>query len=415
MSKPVTPRWRLLSKSNLEHLKNRAKQLRKNYRGADPNAVALFHDFHPDAPKNEDVKLSDAQLVLARAHDFPSWPKLKKGVALFNALCDDDAQSVQDLIRKHPRLLHEPVNGVSSNWGPPLACSAQLGSRHVFDALLRIDDQDFDWALDRAILKGRTTMAKQLMARGTLPKPGAVMGPCESLNVAGIKFLREIGVPLTDKKGDPLAPVALLLEGYARAPEAKHACLKAFRESGITFPNTPMMAFHLGDLKSLQQHLARDPGVLSRRYSYREIYPLELGCHLDETLGLHGTPIGNTTLLHMAMDFDEYPIAQWALEHSAEVNARGLPDADGFGDHTPLHNLVVSQAYLCGRQRDQKMANLLFEHGCSTIVQASIRKSIRFIQDESIHEYHQVTPLAYGQQFHEPRWANRELIAKLAV
>jgi len=43
-------------------------------------------------------------------------------------------------------------------------------------------------------------------------------------------------------------------------------------------------------------------------FTIREIYPPELGCANDERSGMHGTPIAGTTLLHLAIDFDEQEI-----------------------------------------------------------------------------------------------------------
>ena len=417
MPKPSVsePRWRILARSDIDQLKRRARELHRACVAGDAKAVELVSQFHPSPPAAPAVKLSDAQLTLARAHDFPSWPKFQKAVRLFNAICDDDADEALALIRKHPQLLHERVNGVTSNWGPPLACSVQVGAENVFRALLPITGQDQQWALGRATLKGRTGMAKMLLARGAETEPDAVMGPCESLNIDGLKFLAEIGDPLTDEHGSALAPVALLLEGYFRNPPAKHACLAFFAERGIEYPDTPMMAFHLGRIDLLEEHRRRDPKLLSRRFSYREIYPLELGCHEDESLGLHGCPIDGATLLHMAADFDETVIAEWLLANGADANAKALLDAEGFGGHTVLFNIVVSQAYRSGRQRDGAFARGLLDAGAAPNAVASLRKGIRFIADESVHEYHDVTPTGFGRAFHEQDWVSREAMTEIAA
>ena len=411
--KPVEPRWRILARSNIEHLKTRARELQRAHAAGEPDAQALFDLYHPAPPSA--AKLADAQLTLARAHDYPSWPKFQRGVKLFNAMCADDAEETMALVRAHPELLHARVNGVTSNWGPPLACAVQIGAEKVFRALLPIPGQDLHWALGRATLKGRTEMARALMDKGAEIAPGEVMGPCESLNLDGLKFLADIGDPLTDEHGDPLAPVALLLEGYQRNPPAKHACLEFFHDRGIDFPDTPMMAFHRGRMDLLEAHFERDPDLLSRRFSYREIYPLELGCHEDQTLGLHGAPLDGTTLLHMAADFDEMEIARWLIGKGANANATALIDENGFGAHTPLFNIVVSQAYLSGRQRDGAFARLLLDNGADPNARASLRKGIRFIADESVHEYRDVTPIGFGRAFHERRWVSEEAMREIAA
>jgi len=59
---------------NIEHLKKRAKSLLRQARAADPAALALFAEFHPDGA----FALADAQLVVARSYGFASWPRLKQ-------------------------------------------------------------------------------------------------------------------------------------------------------------------------------------------------------------------------------------------------------------------------------------------------------------------------------------------------
>jgi hypothetical protein len=162
------------------------------------------------------------------------------------------------------------------------------------------------------------------------------------------------------------------------------------------------MAVHRGRIDLLEAHLRRDPHLLSRTFSHEEIYPPVLGCSADHSFALHGTPLAGTTLLHICVDFDELEIARWLIEHGADVNAKADIDADGFGGHTPLFGCVVSQSYLCGRQRDAAFARLLLDHGADPGARASLRKRLRFVADDSMHEYRNVTPLAWGQRFHGP-------------
>ena len=406
--------WRILAPANFEQLRKSAKELRRAYASGEATARELFAAYHPAPPAPASARLHAAQLVLARAHDFPSWARLKRAGQLFNAMCADDADAVLALVRKHPEALHQRVNGETSAWGPPLACAAQIGCRKVFAALLALPGQDLQWALGRATLKGRCDMARALIARGAEVGPGEAMGPCESLNVAGLRFLAEIGAPLTDEDGDPMAPVAMLLEGYFRDPPAKHACLAVLAEHGVAYPDTAIMAFHLGRLDLLERHLAAEPGLLARRFSHREIYPRALGCHADESLALHGAPLDGTTLLHMAADFDEWDIARWLVARGADVNARAAVDAEGFGGHTPLFNVVVSQAYRSRRQRDGAFARLLLDAGADPTLRASLRKALRFHDDESRHEYRNVTALEFGRRFHARAWVSEPALALLA-
>jgi hypothetical protein len=174
------------------------------------------------------------------------------------------------------------------------------------------------------------------------------MGPCETLNAAGLALLFELGAEFADEHGDRLAPVALLLQTYSRHPKGKHDCFDLVAARGIDLPDTPTMAVHRGRIDLLEAHLRRDPHLLTRTFSHEEIYPPELGCSADHAFGLHGTPLAGATLLHMCVDFDEIEIARWLIEQGMDVNTKAEVDSDGFGGHTALFGCVVSASYLCG-------------------------------------------------------------------
>jgi ankyrin repeat protein len=61
---------------------------------------------------------------------------------------------------------------------------------------------------------------------------------------------------------------------------------------------------------------------------------------------------------------------------------------------------------LCGRQEDAAFARLLLDHGADPNARASLRKRLRFAKDDSMHEYRDVTPLAWGERFHDQDWVN---------
>jgi len=263
---------------------------------------------------------------------------------------------------------------------------------------------DVQHAFDRACLQGKIETARRLHAMGAKPAAGSIGGTCETLNADGMAFLLELGAELVDERGDKLAPVALLLTTYSRDPEGKHRCLELADQHSLKLPDTPVMAVHRGRIDLLERHLKRDPDLPGRTFSLAEIYPPELGCGPDLSYGLHGTPLDGATLLHVCVEFDEIEIARWLIEHGADVNARANVDADGFGGHTPLFGCVVNNSYLCGRQRDAASARLLLDYGADPNARASIRKQLHFVPDETMHEYRDVTPIAWGEQFHGQRY-----------
>ena len=400
---------------DLDQLKHQAKDL---LRGIHQGLAADLDDlaaFHPRAVAPADAKLADAQLVLARAYGVPSWPRLALACRMTEALQRNDPVAVRALIVEHPELLHEDARGTKGNWGPPLSYAANLGHDTLVRMLADLGAQDLQHAFGRACLQGKVATARWLLEHGAHLEPGIVMGPCETQNADGLRLLLDLGAALSDGAGDRMAPVALLLETYCRSPHGKHACLALCAEHGIGLPDTPVMAVHRGRIDLLTDHLRRDPTMINRRHGYRDIYPLALGCHADDSLGLHGTPLDGTTLLHLCIDFDELDLAIWLIDHGADVNATADIGADGFGGHTPLFNAVVSQAHCAGRRQDgAAFARLLLDHGADPQAKASIRKRLRFVADETTHEFRNVTPLAYGQRFHERRWVGTAAMRLIA-
>ncbi len=92
---------KLPARANLEHLKNEAKQLLKTMRTQNPGARA-------------EVRLSEAQLLVARSYGFPSWRKLKAhvdalhdfGQQLVNAVHASDLGTIRKILDAHPDLVN---------------------------------------------------------------------------------------------------------------------------------------------------------------------------------------------------------------------------------------------------------------------------------------------------------------------
>ena len=399
---------------NLEQLRHQAKDLLRQIRRGDPAALFDLREFHPRPPEPAQAKLADAQHALARSYGVASWPRLVLACKLVDAIWGDDVEGVRRLVLKHPPLLHEMARGTKTcNWGPPMSYAANLGRGRIIATLRELGAADLQHAFDRAALQGQLDTARQLHAMGARLEAGLVMGPAETLSGSGLQFLLDMGAPLSDARGDRLAPVAMVLETYGRHPAGKHRCLELLAErGGIEFPDTPPMAVHRGRIDLLEAHLRRDPGLLSRTFSHREIYPPELGCHADESDALCATPLGGGTLLHLCVDYDEPEIIRWLIDRGMDVNAKAAVDADGFGGHTALFGCVVVQP-LRLRENDE-FARLLLDHGADPNVRASLRKALRGVDDESLHEYRDVTPLSWGERFHDPQFVSRPAMRLIA-
>jgi hypothetical protein len=408
----VTVSRGLPDRPHLDVPRRQARELLEGWRAGDPDALERIRSRHPKFARggNSPIasaapRLSDAQLVIAREYGFAHWAELKQRVeansvahALHSAIRADDREEVVRLVRVRPELLHIPL--VSGNWGPPMSHAANLGRLDIIKALAAQGARDHQHAFDRALLQGQIECARWLHAHGAELVPGIVMGTCETLNAAGFNLVADLGAPLTDARGDRLAPLALVLGTYGRNPDGKHAILESLAQRGYDLPDTPIMALHRGSIGRLREHLRRDPALLERRFTLREIYPTELGFP-DDGSGMHWTPIGGTTLLHLAIDFEEREIFEWLIAQGADVNARATVDADGFGGHTPLFHTLV-----CHPGGDAAFAHNLLQHGAERDVRASLRKFLDWCENPRWHEARDVTAREWAHGFPERQWVN---------
>jgi hypothetical protein len=414
MSSPVsdTPRT-LPERPDLRHLKDQARDLLKS-----GMAIAL----------------SEAQFKVARDYGFASWPKLKSHVEslgvvgeLKAAIDANDVAAVKRLMTRYPTLHTAPL-GYGNNG--PLTWAAECrvpreapGAARLAIAQWMIENgsdvhQGGDGPLMRAALDDTRVPMMELLVRyganvnalwnGSYP---IVCAPCETLAPEALRWLLAHGADPTQHSAKYGSPLSMLIGTYSRAPERKHACLEAFAEAGFALPDTPTMALHRGRIDLLEEHLRRDPELLSRRFTENEIYPPEVGMRPGE--GMHVTPVDGTTLLHLAAEYDELEIMRWLLEQGADVNAGATVDSEGFGRHTPLYHTVVT----LGRRDDEK-ARLLLTHGADPNVRATFRKQLRDMGDpdkERMTEFREVTPIGYARRFQEPTWVSGPAVAAVAA
>jgi ankyrin repeat protein len=403
------PERRLPVVPDLEQLRHQAKDLLRALHARDPEAIAELQELHPTPMDPSSAKLADAQLVLARSYEAPSWTRLVQAVELVDAIWRDDLERVRAIIVSNRQLLHEPaLIRTNSNWGPPLSYAANLGRDEIIRMLHSLGATDLHLALDRAALQGMVKTARMLheMLGKPTPPEGALGGSAYTLNVGGTRFILELGAPVQDAAGRCLAPVDVVLQTDSRRPDDKHAILALYEQHGLTYPDTPIMALHRGRIDLLEHHLLRDPALLQRTFRHEEIYPRSMGCkeHIDATVG---TPLDGTTLLHMAIEYDEHEIVHWLLDHGADVNARAAVGASGFGGFAPLFNTVVSQPnfWMNFRKRGPfvaPMTELLLARRADVSERASIWKRLHAGHGDSTrHDYRDISALSWGRRFHD--------------
>jgi len=412
------PERRLPVRPDLTQLKNQAKDLLRAIHRGDSAAIDEFRQFHPDNIDPQAAKLADAQLALARSYQASSWPRLVHACNLIDAIWREDLETVRELVTKHPHLLHENAGIRNSNWGPPLSYAANLGRDRIIEMLHAMGATDHVHALIRAELQSQIATARllhKLMGSPVLTDGRMFLrDPAYTLSAPGTALALELGAQVKDEYGCA-APVDVVLETDSRNPEAKHVILQMYVDHGVELPDTPVMALHRGRIDLLEKHLHSDPQLLRRTWNYQEIFPPELGCHYSEdgeSLATFATPLGGTTLLHIAIDYGELEIGQWLLRRGADVNVQADVDRDGFGGHTPLFSSVVAQPTFwvnhLGKTDDAHFTRLLLDCGAEPNARASLRKRLHpGYGPDTMHEYRTVTPLAWGERFHRQKFVSQ--------
>jgi ankyrin repeat protein len=110
------PARHLPERPDLDQLKRQARELLAGFAAGESNAVAEVRQYYHGAPVDT-FALHDAQLVLARAYGFDSWPKLKARVdgvtigRLHDAVEQGDADAVRNLLQRRPELVNRDRAG----------------------------------------------------------------------------------------------------------------------------------------------------------------------------------------------------------------------------------------------------------------------------------------------------------------
>src|SRR5688572_13865120 len=111
MSPQSLPTRTLRERPDLDQLKRQAKELLAAFRGGKPDVSAEVQAHYRGAGPAT-FELHDAQLVVARAYGFESWPKLKAYVdgvtvtRLADAVRAGDLAGVRAMLDARPELVH---------------------------------------------------------------------------------------------------------------------------------------------------------------------------------------------------------------------------------------------------------------------------------------------------------------------
>src|SRR5205085_1538615 len=163
----------LPSQPHIDVPKKQARELLKQCKEKMPDAIDRIRRQHhrlssaDDTAISTQLKLSDAQFVIAREYGFASWTQLKERITgntaaqlIDKAIRSNDTIAVKQLLTAYPNLLHVPVR--SGNWGPPMSHAANMGLLDMVKVIAALGAKDFQHAFERALLHGDITIAQWL-------------------------------------------------------------------------------------------------------------------------------------------------------------------------------------------------------------------------------------------------------------
>ncbi|HTD88717.1 MAG TPA: ankyrin repeat domain-containing protein [Candidatus Binatia bacterium] len=346
----------LPARPDIQQLKHQAKDLLKSYKAGEPDAVERIRQSHPGREQGRareqaavgNLRLSDAQLVVAREYGFESWPKLKTAVEnmlldqgdpamlLHRAFRDDNASLVRKLLARHPEFkarINAPVPEVFDS--PPITL---VKSREMLDVLLEagadINAKSRWWAGGFGLLHS----ASPELARYAVQR-GAVVDVHAAARLGDLKKLRQLIATRPEivhaRGGDGQTPLhfaanveiaSFLLDHRADidARDVDHESTPAqymvkSRQDvarylvGRGCKTDILMAAALGDLPLVKQHVAADPECVRIRVS-EEYYPMVGG----KTGGtIYQWELGWHVSAHqVAKRFGHREVFEWLMEHS---------------------------------------------------------------------------------------------------
>lgn len=190
-------------------------------------------------------------------------------------------------------------------------------------------------ALAKAAAMGHVDVVRTLLKHGADPNAlyrddygTALTAACETL----APHSGEVVKLLLDAGADPGLAEAMFvaISTWARNATEKHKIVRLLLNAGETAGQHPaVLAIHSGDSKALTTHIARDPGLIGKRFP--EVDYLAWPLHL-----------GAPTLLHIAADMGEALLVDLLITAGTDVNVRAGPGENGCGYQTPVFHCVAA-------------------------------------------------------------------------
>ncbi len=381
---------------DLDQLKKQAKELLRDYTAGEAAALdEVKRFFHVDA--GHPLTLSEAQLVLARAYGYASWPKLKAYVdgvnkgALVDAIEARDLDTVRGMLRRRPELaaattgrgeqqmIHLAVmndhpemvrllmeNGADARRGiwphrestTAFRMATERGLDAVVDAMLEVERERQEELscpnitvspeqeeLARLIRRGESDAAiAMLEAEPGLMKQCDLDGAtplhlaAETADEALVGWLcdHRADARKVDAAGDTPMDRAVKETGWFKRERVEPArrVMRRLRERGAAW--TPLGAAAMGEIEALQRMHREQPGSLTEGFTWNRGGVLSAAVVFDQIEAVGA-------LLDLGLDVDE-KIALGRSTDDEEAVSWGGPiwRAAAYGRHA-IARLLLEQ------------------------------------------------------------------------
>ncbi|MGD0567549.1 MAG: ankyrin repeat domain-containing protein [Candidatus Sulfotelmatobacter sp.] len=334
------PVRRLPSNPNLHHRKYQAKDLLQEHAAGDPSAAQRIREFHPRFTRATDaeifaapLKLSDAQLTIAREAGFQSWARLKRHIEkptltdqlnlphheriedpVFRRAVDlidaGDAAGLRAYLKRHPKLVHQHVAFEGWNYFHNPTLLEFIAENPVRHGKLPANVVEVAKVLlDAGAEKSALNETLMLVATGSVPRECRLQLPLIDL--------------LCDHGADPdgALQAAVLHNEF----EAAHALIR--RGARVNLPVAAALG-HIDDFRRLLPNAGKDDRhlalALASQFNRIEIVRILLDAGEDPN---RYNPVGghsHSTPLHQAAAAGNEEMVRLLVERGARLDLRDV-------------------------------------------------------------------------------------------
>jgi hypothetical protein len=334
------PVRRLPSNPDLDHLKYQAKDLLKEHAARDAGAAQRIREFHPRFHRATDaeifvahLKLSDAQLTIARESGFPSWARLKRHIEkptltdhlnlphheriedpVFRRAVDlvdaGDVTGLRGYLKQHPKLVHQHVPFEGWNYFHKPTLLQFIAENPVRHGRLPANIVDIAKViLDAGPAQSELNETLMLVATGSVPRECRAQLPLIDL--------------LCERGADPNSALhAATLHGEL---EAAHALIK--RGARVDLPVAAALG-HIDDFRRLFPKAGKDDRhlalALASQFGQVEIVRLLLDAGENPN---RYNPVGghsHSTPLHQAAAAGNGEMVRLLVERGARLDIKDI-------------------------------------------------------------------------------------------